>query len=222
MATVIPTTAPTANTRLARKPVSTDSLVGNQGPVHRRRRPANQKIPGKVNHVFTHEKLLFRVVLGYAIERSRAITPTCFFAFFIGTTVVGNTDFVESTAHLCQPGSNFRPKSKTIFLDSHLLDNLPFKNLVTGFHICEIRIGKHIRQQAQYGISTISPVAAAIPARNASRISEMVCRSLKQGMITESCAAIVFDFDHLLLIALKAHPVYRVRCPASGCLIVVG
>ena len=50
-----------------------------------------------------------------------------------------------------------RFNSKTFFLDYELLQHLPSKRLVAGFHVREIQVGEEVGKPSQHGISHAVP-----------------------------------------------------------------
>src|SRR5688572_21330488 len=76
---------------------------------------------------------------------AHAVAPTDLLAFLVGSSEIGNTDFVDPAAGNCGDlAGHFRLEPETIFLDSDALDDLTAKDLEAGLHVREIQICKRV------------------------------------------------------------------------------
>lgn len=88
-----------------------------------------------------------QVVFQNAVNGAEAVFPADFLAFFVGAAVIGNAYLIDAAACFSDLGGDFWLKAKAVFLNADRLDYLAAKGFVAGFHIAEVDIGQHIRQQ---------------------------------------------------------------------------
>ena len=93
-----------------------------------------------------------QVVLENTPDRADAVFPADLLAFFVGSPAVADTHFKNTTSLACHLGGDFRLKAEAVFLDVDALNDLAFKDLVTGFHVGEIQIREHVREHGQEGV----------------------------------------------------------------------
>jgi len=98
-----------------------------------------------------------KIILDDAINSSHAVLPANFLPLVIGSAVVGNTNLIDAAVKFSNFSGYFRLKSKPIFLDSDLLNDLAAECLVAGFHVREIEVGKHVAQQCKKSVAHAVP-----------------------------------------------------------------
>ncbi len=89
------------------------------------------------------------VVMANAIEGPNAIPESYFFPFGIGAAIVRNAHLENAQAHLGYFGHNLRLKSEAILLDIDALNDVAAKYFVAAFHIRQIEVGEHVREDGK-------------------------------------------------------------------------
>ena len=92
-----------------------------------------------------------------AIECMQAIFPPNFLSLFIAAAMIGNANFVEPQIALGQFACYLRLEAEAILLDLNAFQNITAKHLIARFHISEIQVGEHVRDEGE------KPVANAVP-----------------------------------------------------------
>ena len=96
------------------------------------------------------EKILAQeAVFEDAADGAYAVFPADFFAFGVGAAVVGDGDFVDAGAGAGDLGDDLGFDAEAVLLEGDGLDQLAFKNFVAGFHVGEVEIGRHVRQEGE-------------------------------------------------------------------------
>jgi len=90
-------------------------------------------------------------------QGSDSIFPSDFFAFGIGSAVIGNAYFEYPHSQLGDFSCNFWFEAEAVFFDPDRLNNFPPESLVAGFHVGDVQICEHIREQSQDSISYAMP-----------------------------------------------------------------
>src|ERR1700722_12317278 len=100
-----------------------------------------------------------QIVFQNTIDGTKSIFPAYFFTFKISSAIIGNPYFINTyLRNSSQFSSYFRFKSKPFFLQFNVLNYLCFAKLITGFHICKVKISKHIAHSGQNLIPDGMPV----------------------------------------------------------------
>ena len=86
-----------------------------------------------------------QVVSENTINRHQTILPATLFTFSVGASIIGNWHLINPAPFSRELGGEFRLEAKAILLDLHAIEQLATKHLITGFHIREIEIRKHVR-----------------------------------------------------------------------------
>ena len=63
--------------------------------------------------------------------------------------MVGDGDFVDAGAGAGDLGDDLGFDAKAVFLERYGLDEFAFENFVAGFHVGEVEIGCHVRQEGE-------------------------------------------------------------------------
>ena len=85
------------------------------------------------------------VVLQDAVKGTEGILHADFFAFLIGAAIIADANFIDpDLGHLADAGGDFGLKAKAFFAQFDALDGLGMEQLVAGFHIREVEVGKGI------------------------------------------------------------------------------
>ena len=82
-----------------------------------------------------------------AAEGADAVFPADFFAFGVGAAMVGDGDFVDAGAGAGDLGDDLGFDAEAVFLEGYGLDEFAFENFVAGFHVGEVEIGRHVRDE---------------------------------------------------------------------------
>lgn len=84
-------------------------------------------------------------VLGYTPKRTESVFPTDFLSFFVSTSVVRNSYFVDANLLVSRNLScYFWFETKTVFFQRKTLNDINAEHLVTCLHISKVQIGKHV------------------------------------------------------------------------------
>jgi len=85
-----------------------------------------------------------KTVTDDAVQSAEAVTPTDLFTFLIGSTTVGDADFIDPHLLSGDLRGDLRFKAKTILVNDYARQHLATEDLIAGFHIGEIQVGEHI------------------------------------------------------------------------------
>ena len=97
--------------------------------------------------------------------------------------MIGNAHFENAQTAYGGFGDDFRFEAETVLLDWDALDDLAPEHLITGFHIRQVQVGEHVREQREESVAhTVPeieyPVASA---REKPGTDHHVRRSLGEG-----------------------------------------
>ena len=67
--------------------------------------------------------------------------------FGVGAAVVGDGDFVDACAGAGDLGDDLGLDAEAVFFEGDGLDQFAFENFVAGFHVGEVEIGRHVRDE---------------------------------------------------------------------------
>ena len=93
--------------------------------------------------------LVEKAILDNEVYCSHSVPPSDLFAFRIIAATIGNWHFIDPASRFADLCRELRFKSKAILSERDLFQKLGTKNLVTGFHVGQIKIGEHIGQGGQ-------------------------------------------------------------------------
>ena len=89
-------------------------------------------------------RLVPATILDYCVQRPKAIAPANFFALFVGTAIVGNSNLENPTP---QPGHfryNFRLNAKPVLFYLNGFNNGSFEDLITCLDVGQIKVREHV------------------------------------------------------------------------------
>jgi hypothetical protein len=66
------------------------------------------------------------------------IFPTDLLAFGVSAATVTDGGFINANPFFCYFGSKLRFEPEAVRLELNVTDDLPPKDLVTGFHVCQV------------------------------------------------------------------------------------
>ncbi len=121
-------------------------------------------IAGKVLH--PEQGFITNVLLATAMgegttehgpDRRDPIPPTDLLPFLVTAPVVGDGDLIDPPPSLGDPYGEFRLDPKAFGLQFKTLKNFAPEDLVTGLHVSQVQVGKHIRKEGQQLVSHRMP-----------------------------------------------------------------
>ena len=99
------------------------------------------------------------VVFNNTPQCPQPVFPGYFFSFLLGAAIIRNAHFINAYAFdTGKFGSDLGLKTETVFRQRNRLDELPTHHLVTGFHIRQVEVGKHVGEFGQEFIADTMPV----------------------------------------------------------------
>src|SRR6266446_3663640 len=89
--------------------------------------------------------------------RKKAVLPIDLLAFTVIATRIVDTSFVKAKPTARQLGGQFGLDAKTVGGQRQALDALAAEDLVTGFHVREIEVAEHVREQRKESVGHEMP-----------------------------------------------------------------
>jgi hypothetical protein len=83
-------------------------------------------------------------VLQQAPETPDAVLPSDLLALFIGSAPVSDADFVDPQPPFGNLDRDLRLKTKAVLFEGNGLNDLPAEDLVAGFHVSQVDVGKAV------------------------------------------------------------------------------
>ena len=77
------------------------------------------------------------------------ILPTDLLAFCVSAAAITDGGFIDAELFFCYFRSKFRFEPKAVRLELYVTEDLPPKDLVTGFHVCQVQVRQGIGKQSQ-------------------------------------------------------------------------
>ena len=74
------------------------------------------------------------------------ILPTDLLAFGVSAAAVTDGNFIYAAVFFRNLHGKLRFEPKAVRLELYVIEDLPFKDFVTGFHVCQVQIGHGIGQ----------------------------------------------------------------------------
>jgi hypothetical protein len=91
------------------------------------------------------------------IDSSHAVAPPDLFALFICSAIIRNANLEKSVASLCYLRGNLRFKPKPVLINGNAVEALAPKDFITCFHVSEIQVRKHVREQCEKSVAYHMP-----------------------------------------------------------------
>lgn len=91
------------------------------------------------------------------IDSSHAVAPPDLFALFICSAIIRNANLEKSVASLCYLRGNLRFKPKPVLINGNAVEALAPKDFITCFHVSEIQVRKHVREQREKSVAYHMP-----------------------------------------------------------------
>src|SRR5213079_3119044 len=107
---------------------------------------------GLINGVSSLER-----ALDYTPQRFDAISPTDLLSFLVCAPVIRDPHFIYSQLHPRDLDRNLRLKSESVLLELDRLNHVAPEDLEARFHIGQVQVGKHIRDQREETIANRMP-----------------------------------------------------------------
>ena len=96
-------------------------------------------------------------MLNNHINSSHAVTPSYLFSLFVSSAIIRNADLENPGAGLCHLRGNLRFKPKPVLFNGNAGQKLAPKHFVTGLHVSEVQVCKHVGQQREKAVSHHMP-----------------------------------------------------------------
>ena len=96
-------------------------------------------------------------MLNNHINSSYAITPSYLFSLLIRSAIIRNAHFINSGASLRYLRSDLRFEPKPVLFNGNAGQKLAPKHFVTGLHVSEVQVCKHVGQQREKAVSHHMP-----------------------------------------------------------------
>src|ERR1700682_6089719 len=75
-----------------------------------------------------------------------------FFSLIVSSTVVADRDFVDPRLPLRRFNRDYRLYSKTVASQRNGFEKSRAEGLITGFHVCQVKIGCHVAERSEHAI----------------------------------------------------------------------
>src|SRR4051812_41652906 len=88
-------------------------------------------------------------ILQQTPQSPNAVSPTDFFAFFVGASSVADADFVNPKLAFGDFDCDLWLEAETVLFNGNRLNDLAPENLVAGFHVGQVDVGQAVGDQSQ-------------------------------------------------------------------------
>ena len=96
-------------------------------------------------------------MLNNHINSSHAVTPSYLFSLFVRSAIIRNADLENSGAGFRHLRGNLRFKPKPVLFNGNAVQEFAPKHFVTCFHVSEVQVCKHVREQREKSVSHHMP-----------------------------------------------------------------
>ena len=96
-------------------------------------------------------------MLNNYINSSYAVTPSYLLSLFVRSAIIRNADLENSGAGFRHLRGNLRFKPKPVLFNDNAVQEFAPKHFVTCFHVSEVQVSKHVREQREESVSHHMP-----------------------------------------------------------------
>ena len=99
------------------------------------------------------------IVFYDADDGADAVLPADFFSFIVAAWVVGDGGFHDAELHFGELGGDFWLEAEAVFFDGDGLDDFAAESFVAGFHVGDVEVAGHVREESEEAVAHGVPEA---------------------------------------------------------------